>query len=467
RAKGLGVGISENIQATLTESQSANVVFEFGNITDTVQALQSIAFGELIAPSLGLLAEGVAALEITLQAIEDLESQLSSLEAAVAAADSALREAKALETATDNALGDLKDDLDDAEDLVSDLLGDFGEFAGTICSLVPLCRQLEGKLSRARSEVESLAQSITEAERTLAAASKTVDLRKEAERRAKASEDAVLAQITALRAELETVEAQARAAQIFLQQFDDGTRLLQARLSRIECVAAPGANVALFLVPFPGVTVANAGIGASLAPQEKLMLTLELDDRAQASGLTVLVGAEYAIDVAGGFLVGLDATATLTADTQLEFVPDLGQFAEAGVTLELGLDAQVVGLAGIVVATQAGAGREMGITLEGAELGPLLSSVPDLVAAGSIDGLQDALVGADATASFQDRLIGGGLFLFGVDEVGSISGSATWSQVGKSVEQPLTSPDDLLDLFRPTAVKDLLQTLATEASLVR
>ena len=467
RAKGLGVGVSENIQATVTESQSANVVFEFGNITDTVQALQSITFGEFIAPSLDILTEGVVALEVTLQAIEDLETQLPSLEAAAAAADAALGEAKAIETAADNALDDLADDLSDARDVVESVLGDLGDFASSVCSLFPVCRDLERKLSRARSEVESLVGSVTEAERALEAAIASVEIRKEAERLAKEAENAVLAQIEALRIELEILEAQGRAARTFLEQFDNGTRLLQARLSRMEFVAANGANVALFLVPFPGVTVANAGIGASLTPQEKLMLTLELDNRAQASGVTVLIGTEVATDIAAGFIAGLDAAATLTSDTQIEFSPDLGKFTESGVTLEIGLDVQIVGLAGIGVAAEAGAGREIGITLEGAELGPLLSSVPDLVAAGSIDGLQDALVDADATASFQDRLIGGGLFAFGVDEVGSVSGSATWSQVGQSVEQPLTSPDDLLDLFRPTAVKDLLQTLASEATLVR
>ena len=38
-----------------------------------------------------------------------------------------------------------------------------------------------------------------------------------------------------------------------MESLDDGTRFLQAGLSRIEFEMAEGANVALFLAPFEGV----------------------------------------------------------------------------------------------------------------------------------------------------------------------------------------------------------------------
>jgi hypothetical protein len=465
KAKGLGVGINENIGATITESQSANTVFEFGNVSDTAQALQAIVFGEFLAPSLNILTEAVVTLEITLQAIDDLEGQLPSLEQAADAADAALREAKAVEDAAEDVLDGVADTLKDAERAVEDLLGRIGAVADALCALIPGCPALERQLAGARADVASLESSLIAATRAFDKAVEDVDFAKEARKVAKNAEDAVDAEIAALRAELANAEAGARAARMFLETFDDGTRLLEARLSRVEFVMAAGANVSLFLAPFEGVSLANAGVGASLSPQDNVMLTLELDETAMPSGVTILVGTEFSIDVAGGFFAGLDAAATLTSDTKVEFQPDLGRFNEAGVTLELGLDAQVVGLVGIGLAVEAGAGREIGISVEAAELGPLLSSVRELVAAGSTDGLRQILADAEATASLQDRRIGGGLFLIAIDEVGSLSGSATWSQVGESLEKPLTNTDDLLDLFGQEAVESLLETLANEVPI--
>ena len=458
RAKGAGVGISENIQATLTQSESANTVFEVGTVTDTVQALQSIALGEFLAPSLGILTEVLVDLERVLEGIEQLVNELPSLEQAVQAADAELERAEELEEEAEDALDDLVDGLRDANRIAEDLAEGLLDL---ICAVV---RCSTRDRDQARAVVRSLEQAVDAAEQEFQAAIRNVSIAEEVRRLAREAADAAEAEIARLRGELASLEAQARIARILVESLDDGTRFLQAGLSRIEFEMAEGANVALFLAPFEGVTLANAGVGGELSAEEKIMLTLELDPNALPSGVTVLIGNEFAFDFSAGRVEGFDVAASMTTDTKLEFVPDLTQFREAGLEFELGLDAQVVGLVGIGAAVEVGAGREIGIGVSGIELGPLLGSLRELVAAGSVDGLQTVLADAEATASLQDRRVGGGLFVFGVDEVGSISGSVEWAQVGEALEKQLTSPDDILELFRLDAVEALVQTLVNEAS---
>ncbi|HLU49283.1 MAG TPA: hypothetical protein VK116_14405, partial [Planctomycetota bacterium] len=268
--------------------------------------------------------------------------------------------------------------------------------------------------------------------------------------------------VSALQSQVDSATSAANAWKLLLEVVDNRRRDLEANLRAIELHAASEGKIEAFLSPFPGVTLEGAGIGASVSGKHEIALRLELTSDVSIERIVLSVESKGEVKAKAALGVGLEGTAAVKLGAKVGFVPTNGWFELESRSAALGLDVSVVAVAGIGVTLQHGAGRELSVGLDLAQLDDVAPALWELVTEGDVENLATVLIGIDATFSAQDRWIGAAVAKAGGSYVGygaKLGGAAVWEDRGQKVEETLSAGEVVTQLFQEEAVRDALELL--------
>lgn len=241
---------------------------------------------------------------------------------------------------------------------------------------------------------------------------------------------------------------------------------LLSRVVAVEFELRTGAALSAFLSPIPGASIANLGMGASAATFVGAAVRYDLPRNGERR-LSIRSFRTLALEVAGGFVAGIQAEAGSALEVAATFVKrGSSAFRFEGVATELRLDLDLWAVVGAGHAVRHGAGRQVKVAISGTDWLNAVSACGQLAQNPTPATLANALRQVQADVSVQDRWNAGLVTRVGFSAAGNgatISGQATWRDAGTNVAQRLSAGDVIGVLLQPQTARESIALLAPHA----
>jgi hypothetical protein len=465
-ALGIGVELVDGIEAEISNSAETRLVFHFADVESTVAAVQSLAVAQLLVP----LADGAtdvingfdSAAAALAGALSDLGSSRELERVRAAALAAALATERSLQASIDAARAQIRDidrRIGSLENTLADLIHDVG------CRLLGLCdeanavRRTLSQLSATRrslfARVDRLGGELRDAVRVRELAKVALDAARDVVRSLESA-------VESLRGEIERLRVAVDRARDVLDRIGSTRLDFEARLHAVEITLGRGASVEAFLSPFPGVSLAGAGVGASASNDLDMSALLILSREGGVSDLELSIRSSTALDAQAALGVGVRAGAEIGLSSTLGFHWNGTKFDGVTGNLLLDLDAWAVAVLGVGATLEHGAGRHLELEFDLAQVRPVATALWNAVGSGDTGALIGALADLEVTFRAQDRWItafvidaGGSYLGFGAEARGSLAGD----DLGVEFEEIIDAAEIVESLFSQEAVRDLVLLL--------
>jgi predicted nucleic acid-binding Zn-ribbon protein len=463
-AAGPGLQLYEGVEAGVMAVAKSKVLCRFGSLEESIEAIEALVAARLLLP----LSEGAEAV------LGEMESLAADLDQAIETLELSRRTEQAIRAgvaAAQASIADLQRQIDSLSKPIRDAqarIKSLEEAVGAACGAVKLpgCSALRDSLAAARRAMGALDSQKAALVRLLDGARKELGSLTQALQPAVDAVRAAEAFVGEIEEAMAFLREQAERASEVLEIIGKSRARIEATAVAYEYRKSSAGKVEAFLSPFPGVKLENAGIGGELSGDAAVTARVEIGLGGSPSSVTVTVSREAKLAVAGGFVAGAKASAALQLSAVLGFELGGERFVEAGGSLQVALDAQVVAVAGLVYTLQYGVGTKLSLSLDLAEVVDVASGLWSLARDGQGTELIETLVGLEATYTRQDRRIAAAVVAAAAGELGNSAGieaSATWNDQGPAAAQTLAIGQSVKALFASDAVQDLVDRLQEAA----
>lgn len=465
-AGGIGVELHEGVEAGVLAVTKSKVLCRFESIEETLAAIEKMVAAQALLPLTSAADSVLGAFESLARRLEQAVQDLGASRLAEKAIRDAIAAAQAGIRAIEKKISDLSKPIRDARDKVAELEDAVDAACGRV--KLPGCGALKSSLQAAQDALAALNRQKS------ALVSRLANARQN---------------LSGLQVQLQPAVDAVRAAEQLVGQLDDQIASMRDQVGRaqdvLDVIASSDARirstafayelrksssstVEAFLSPFPGVEVEGMGAGIEYSTDAGVTARVELSLEGAPVKVGLMLSKEYEVAATAAMVVGAKGSASLQLAAIGEFELGGGErFFQASGQVKLTLDAQAVAVLGAGWTLQYGAGTQMELSIDAADLIAFPKANWQLVKTGDPADLIRALVDFNATYTRQDRRIAAVVFGLAVGKLGNGAGveaSATWNDQGPGTSQDLPIGQGVVDIFTSDAVTGLIEML--EAAVV-